>query len=104
MIKTHKSPNLAMFTVRVCMKSHYLSKQAVALVHPPPVGLAFSIECAHHATGLREAQWEQAEELVDTGQRCRVDRKKKMPQPKIRELCFIWWEFLGLQAHRQHLY
>lgn len=77
MIKTHKSPNLVMFTVRVCMKSHYLSKQAIALVHPPPVGLAFSIECAHHATGLREAQWEQVEELVDTGQRCRVDRKKK---------------------------
>ena len=38
MIKTHKSPNLAMFTVRVCMKSHYLSKQAIALVHPPPSG------------------------------------------------------------------
>ena len=42
------------------MKSHYLSKQAIALVHPPPVGLAFSIESAHHATGLLEAQWEQA--------------------------------------------
>lgn len=29
MIKTHLSSNFAIFTISVCMKSYYLSKQAV---------------------------------------------------------------------------
>ena len=27
-----------------------------------------------------------------------LKKKKKYLQPKSWELCFIWWEFLGLQA------
>lgn len=65
-----------------------------------PVGLAFSTECAYHARGLCEAQWEQVGRRTGRwGQRCRVDWKKKKKKPHLKlESCFIWQEFLGLQA------